>query len=356
MVDVVLIFGGVGEERLVSVASAQNLILNYSFSMLLFWDAYGDLFLEPKEAVLSHRSPFTEPYRPTGKRVLQVDVTDFRWTEFLRERVVFLGLHGGLGENGELQSLFERNKIVFTGSSSRASRLAFDKWSAKAAMKRIAKVPLSQQASLVESPESFEQKVRSFFQQYGACVLKPNCSGSSFGLFFVDEEKYIRDVVSEIYQTIRGSLLDQNQTYLIETKVKGRELTVSYLDGCSFYHAQSLCPSEVILEKGHHFDYLGKYLGRGVREVTPADISIKAEANAKRLAQLAHHTLGCYGYSRTDMILQEDDSVVFLETNTLPGLSTTSFLPQQLRAQGISLNDFIQAQVELALNRPNWSS
>lgn len=111
-----------------------------------------------------------------------------------------------------------------------------------------------------------------------------------------------------------------------------------------------LPPSEVILERDAHFDYEGKYLGVGNREVTPAALTVREAAAAQALSMIAHSALGCFGYTRTDMIMTSK-GIYYLETNTLPGMTRASFIPQQLRAAGISLESFVQGQLALAKRR-----
>ena len=101
---------------------------------------------------------------------------------------------------------------------------------------------------------------------------------------------------------------------------------------------------------GRVFDYEGKYLGEGSTEVTPADISPDLAEKLGRLACQAHEILGCWGYSRTDFLVDENGPV-FIETNTLPGLTSASFIPQQLEAAAIPMVDFFQHQLALAFQR-----
>jgi D-alanine-D-alanine ligase len=109
--------------------------------------------------------------------------------------------------------------------------------------------------------------------------------------------------------------------------------------------------SEVKLEEDAAFDYAGKYLGKGTTEVTPAVLTQAEWEAAQTLAVLAHRAVGCYGYTRTDMILTASGPV-FLEINTLPGLTKASFIPQQLAASGRDLTMFLNTQLELARRRP----
>jgi D-alanine-D-alanine ligase len=131
----------------------------------------------------------------------------------------------------------------------------------------------------------------------------------------------------------------------MENFITGRELTVGVTQIENDLVA--LPASEVILNEGRSFDYNGKYLGSGTTEVTPASLTEAELEAAQRLAIEAHLAFHCYGYSRTDMILAADGPY-FLETNTLPGLSKPSFVPQQLLAADIPIKTFIEEQIRLA--------
>ena len=104
------------------------------------------------------------------------------------------------------------------------------------------------------------------------------------------------------------------------------------------------------MDAGRVFDYEGKYLGEGSEEITPADIPKELADRLGRLACQAHGLLGCYGYSRTDFLVDENGPV-FIETNTLPGLTSASFIPQQLEVAKITTLSFLQGQIEQGLKR-----
>jgi D-alanine-D-alanine ligase len=136
--------------------------------------------------------------------------------------------------------------------------------------------------------------------------------------------------------------------YLLEERLDGTELTVGVLDEVGDVIA--LPASEVRVVQGGAFDFDGKYLGRGTQEITPAEVPAAVADEASRIAVAAHRALGCAGYSRTDVIATAR-GVVFLETNTLPGLTRASFIPQQLAAANRSLAGFVEGQLALARAR-----
>lgn len=335
----ILLFGGNSEERLVSVASAQNLIKHYEFDQLWFWSTQGAVYRESPKTLQDFTNPFSNPYQPQGSLLSPQMIGSRELAALAKGSVVFLALHGGSAENGELQSYFESYGLAFTGSRAAASQLAFDKYLSKQKVQqRGGRVP--QGLSLnwrtdLQAPE----RLKKFWSEQGAIVLKPQASGSSHGLFFIETAKQLEDFLA---QTAELPAL-----YLAEEWVRGRECTVGCLERLD-HQLQELPASEVILEAQHHFDYESKYLGKGVLEVTPANLTPAQMQAAQQLARLAHQGVGAAGYSRTDMILTQQGEWVFLEINTLPGLSGASFIPQQLQAVQIALSTFVQEQLVLA--------
>ncbi len=173
---------------------------------------------------------------------------------------------------------------------------------------------------------------REMLARHEKIVLKPLAGGSSRGLFFVERDGDLPEVLPV--------------PYIVEQFVAGRELTVGVVDMGD--GAFALPVIEIEVDPGRAFDYLGKYLGSGTREVCPARIPEAMRDAAQACGLAAHLALGCRGYSRTDLIAVADDEIYFLELNTLPGLTAASLVPQQLRAAGIDFRDFLERQVELA--------
>jgi D-alanine-D-alanine ligase len=136
--------------------------------------------------------------------------------------------------------------------------------------------------------------------------------------------------------------------YIIEQFIKGRELTVGVIDDGN--GPQALPVVEIEVDPGREFDYQGKYLGHGTREICPAQISDEMSRAAQQGAVASHIALGCEGYSRTD-IMAAGDGMYFLELNTLPGLTTSSLVPQELHAAGMDFRQFLEMQLDLARKR-----
>jgi D-alanine-D-alanine ligase len=337
MISSVLLFGGNSDERLVSVASSQNLSAQFEFAELWYFHRDGSISVATPEEIRKHEKPFVSEFTPKAPAFAKSLAEAL---PRLKGKSVFLGFHGTEGEDGQIQELLEKYQIPFTGSGSKSSALCFDKLIAKDVVAR-AGVKTAEHL-VVEASRDPAKALTAFYKKHGRIVVKPVASGSSFGLFIVTSDEIFEKALAGIQSLPYGK-------FLAEAFVDGRELTVGVWDqpGQEFL---SLPPSEVILNKGSSFDYEGKYLGKGSTEVTPAHLEPSQKAEAQELAIRAHKALGCYGYSRTDMILT-NEGPIFLETNTLPGMTRASFVPQQLEAAGLKLKDFIQSQLELAGQR-----
>jgi D-alanine-D-alanine ligase len=224
--------------------------------------------------------------------------------------------------------MMEERGIAFTGSGSAASAAAFDKTRAKEMLRNRVRMADSR---IVRGRQTIDEML----ELYDRIVLKPVAGGSSRGLFFVDRGERVE--------------LPPNVPYLAEQFIGGRELTVGVVDMGS--GPDALPPIEIQIDPGRAFDYEGKYLAAGTREICPADIPDPMRETAEQVALTAHTVLGCEGYSRTDMIAADDDHIYFLELNTLPGLTSSSLVPQELKVAGISFREFLEKQVELARQR-----
>lgn len=341
--DVVILFGGSSSERLVSVASAQNVSTHLPDASCWFIAKDGPVFVTPHAELAAHRNAFTDDFLPkTAARWPSLDAA--LDSDDARGRTFFLSLHGGDGENGVTQRKLEGRGLAFTGSDSTASANAFDKHKTRelAAAKgaRIAEARLLD----TSNPELLTRSLHELMARSPRWVLKPRADGSSHGLVHLRATSEIPAAAARLH-ALRIS-------YLAEQFVEGRELTVGVIDDVD--GPAALPVSEVRLLDGGAFDYEGKYLGRGTEELTPAPIDDGQRAQAQALAVLTHRAVGCYGYSRTDMILTTSGPVL-LEINTLPGMTKASFIPQQLAAANRDVKAFIHHQLELARARRDTS-
>ncbi|WP_407147972.1 D-alanine--D-alanine ligase [Bradyrhizobium sp. ORS 86] len=318
-----ILFGGTNKERLVSVASAQALHRALPDADLWFWDVDDTVHIVTSEKLLNHTRPFEVDFKPEDRGISLAEALDKAAAE---ARVLVLGLHGGRAENGELQAMCEMRGIAFTGSGSASSHLAFDKPSAKR-FAAIAGLNAPQGVAL--------EQIDQAFADYGRLIAKPAKDGSSYGLIFVNAKQ---DLVA-----VRSAA--KAEDYLIEPFVSGVEATCGVLeqfDGAVF----ALPPIEIVPAEGG-FDYTAKYLLKSTQEICPGRFAPEVSAAIMDHALKAHRALSCSGYSRSDFIVSANGPV-YLETNTLPGLTAASLYPKALKAHGIGFADFLHDQIELA--------
>ncbi|MEA2836583.1 MAG: D-alanine-D-alanine ligase [Bradyrhizobium sp.] len=329
MMRITILFGGLSKERLVSVASAQALRSALPEADLWFWNVGDTVHEAPSDALLGHSRPFEEPFEPNSPSVGGIETAlDKAKAE---DRLLVLGLHGGAAENGELQAMCELRGIAFTGSGSASSHLAFD----KVAAKRFAAI------AGVKAPAGVAlEDAEAALAEYGRLIAKPARDGSSYGLIFVNSSQ---DIVA-----VRRAA--RTEEYLLEPFVAGSEATCGVLelnDGSLI----ALPTVEIIpAEGGFGFDYRAKYLAKSTQEICPGRFAPELSAEIMDQALKAHRAMSCSGYSRSDFIIS-DKGPVFLETNTLPGLTKASLYPKALKAQGIEFADFLNDQIALAQKR-----
>ena len=322
-----ILFGGTNKERLVSVASAQALHQALPDADLWFWDADDTVHETRSEALLKHARPFEDAFKPGTPSIGSIEQALDQARA--QDRVLVLGLHGGSAENGELQAMCEMRGIPFTGSGSACSHLAFDKIAAK----RFAEI-----AGVKGPPGVALQDIEGALAQHGRLIAKPIRDGSSYGLLFVNSTQ---DLVA-----VR--LAAKTEDYLIEPFIAGTEATcgvLEQLDGSLI----ALPPIEIIPAEGP-FDYVAKYLAKATQEICPGRFTPEISHQLMEQSLKAHQALSCGGYSRSDFIIT-DKGPVYLETNTLPGLTQASLYPKALKAQGIDFADFLQDQITLAARR-----
>jgi D-alanine-D-alanine ligase len=321
-----ILFGGTNKERLVSVASAQALHQALPEADLWFWGVADTVHDVQSQKLLNHARPFEDEFKPDGRGVGLEQALDRAKAE---DRLLVLGLHGGRAEDGELQAMCEMRGIPFTGSGSASSHLAFD----KVAAKRFAAI------AGVKAPDGIDlEDIDAAFAEYGKLIAKPVRDGSSYGLIFVHAKQ-------DLVAVRNAARLEQ---YLIEPFIAGVEATCGVLerpDGTVF----SLPPIEIVPADGG-FDYTAKYLLKSTQEICPGRFAPEISAQIMDQALKAHRALSCSGYSRTDFIVSKKGPI-YLETNTLPGLTKASLYPKALKAQGIAFADFMQDQIALAAIR-----
>lgn len=332
----IILFGGSSDERHVSVASAQNIVRALGDALAWFWAPQGAVHDVAPDDLLAHRRPFEVDYLPARPAIFPT-LEQALDTLPVDDPLFLLALHGGAGEDGTVQRLFEARGIPFTGSGAESSAAAFDKDRAKQLVKGRVRIAESR---VVRNANEIRDAIDAMLARHARIVLKPLAAGSSRGLFFLGRDGDRADIAAQVAAL--------GIPYIVEQFIEGRELTCGVID-----HGEgpfALPVLEIEVDPNRAFDYAGKYLGAGTREICPANIPDALAKETQDAALAAHIALGCDGYSRSDLVAAAD-GVYFLELNTLPGLTTSSLVPQELQAHGISFRDFLETQIALARKR-----
>lgn len=335
--NIVVLAGGLSPERDVSLSSGcliANALIDNGHKVLLL-----DLFLGLKETETyeaahqkysknrySYRVPEIEPDleqlkidcgRETaiGENVLSI----------CRDAdLVFLALHGSMGENGQIQAVFDTMNIKYTGTGYTGSLLAMNKIISKELM---AYHKLNTPEWMVIDAEQCHQA------PFLPCVLKPISCGSSIGISMVETE-------SQFVQAVDDAL-NYDSALFVEKKIVGREFSVGIL-------GEQTLPAIEIRPKQGFYDYKNKYQNGLTEEICPASIDKEMEQDLQASASAIHKLLRLGSYSRIDFIVDENNEIYCLEANTLPGMTPTSLLPQEAKAAGISYEDLCERIVRLS--------
>jgi D-alanine-D-alanine ligase len=244
--------------------------------------------------------------------------------------IVFMALHGENGENGKLQAAFDLYGIKYTGSDYLSSAIAMNKELAKKMFiaagiptpRGIAMTRETRQDDITKLPLSLP------------CVVKPCCGGSSIGVTIVRDAESFKAALDEAFRW-------ENEL-VIEEYVKGRELSVGVMEG------KALPVIEIAPLEGF-YDYKNKYKAGSAVETCPADLPEEISAQMRTYAEQAAQALGLSTYSRSDFMLDEQGRMFCLETNTLPGMTPTSLLPQEAAATGMNFNELCEKIIAISL-------
>ncbi len=244
--------------------------------------------------------------------------------------IALLMLHGHRGEDGTIQGFLDTLGIPFTGSGVDGSALAWDKIAAK---RLVAAAGLVVAPDLVLPPATVEQVKKAL--GFPVFVKNP-CGGSSLEVRPAKDEESLRRAVAEI----------AGHRLLVEAAVPGREVTVSVLDDED--GVPEALPVIEIRTRGGFFDYENKYTPGVAEEIVPAPLAPPVARRIQEAALMAHRLLGLRAMSRSDFILKGDGIPVFLEVNTIPGMTPTSLLPQAAAAAGIPFPEVLARLLENA--------
>lgn len=317
---IAIVAGGDSSEHDVSMRSAEGI---YSFIDKDKYTLYiVELTKKKWEALL-----------PDGSRA-PIDKNDFSFShdgQKVKPDFAYITIHGTPGENGILQGYFELLGIPYSTCDVLVSAMTFSKFTLNQYLKgfgvRVAESLLVNKRHGISDQDVIEK--------IGLpCFIKPNASGSSFGVTKVKTADQIQPALKEAFT--------ESDDVMIEAFMDGIELA----NGCYKTRDKSVVlPITEVVSKNEFFDYNAKYKGE-VTEITPARLSPELTDRVQKLTSAIYDILGCKGIVRVDYIITEGEKINMLEINTTPGMTATSFIPQQVRAAGIDIKDVMTDIIE----------
>ena len=249
------------------------------------------------------------------------------------EYVCFNALHGTFGEDGKIQSILDKYGFQYTHAKSKPSFIGFNKILTK---KEINNTPiLTPNYTTLKFKELNDKVLTNLFKKIGSFVIKPNSSGSSYGVKIIKNMNSLNMFLKEFEGN--KDIYKNHEELLIEKYIKGRELTVAVLNNNN--KSVAIEVTEIIFNNDF-FDYKSKYTKGYSKHVLPAKIPKNIYDICKDYAKIIHDTIDCGAVSRSDFIY-DNKEIYFLEINTQPGLTPVSLVPEQLQYQNISFDELI---------------
>ncbi len=311
---IALLAGGDSSEREIALNGAANVL------KALDSEKYDVKLIDIHQGEWSWLSADGEKHR--------VDLNDFSLEldgEKIRFEYALIIIHGTPGEDGKLQGYLEMMGIPFSSCSMTSSAITFDKISTKRAVAHTG-VNLAREI-LVSRYESVGRD--QIIEQLGLPLfVKPNASGSSFGVTKVKS-------IEELDPALKLAL-EESDDVLIEEAISGREVSCGVMIACG---KEYIFPITELVSRNEFFDYEAKYTSGMCNEITPAplDNDVKLKLNAMTLA--AYKACRCRGVVRIDFIITPEGEPYMIEVNAIPGMSSGSIIPQQLRTMGMSVGE-----------------
>ncbi len=265
---------------------------------------------------------------------IPVDKNDFSFTlanEKIKFDYAYITIHGTPGEDGKLQGYFEVMSIPYSSCGLLPSAITFNKFCCNNYLKgfglKVADSIMLRKGIAFDAYEIVEKIGLPMF-------IKPNAGGSSFGVSKVKEVKEVSSAISKAF--------DESNEVIIEQFIQGTELT------CGIFKTskgETVFPITEVIPANEFFDFEAKYNADKAQEITPARISKQDTERIQQITSLIYDILGCKGIIRVDYILS-NNQVFLLEVNTTPGMTKTSFIPQQVAAAGLQIKDVFTEIIE----------
>ena len=319
---IAIVCGGDSSEHDVSLRSAQGL---YSFFDKERYNVY----------IVEIKGLDWKVQLPDGTTA-RINLNDFSFKENGKTRLfdyAYITIHGTPGENGILQGFFDLIHMPYSTSGVLVEAMTFNKFVLNNYLRgfgvRVA------ESALVRRGQERKVSKKAIIDAIGMpCFVKPANDGSSFGV-----SKVVKP--DQLAAAMRVAMMESDEV-MIEQFLEGTEITV----GCYKTKDKSVVfPVTEVVTKNEFFDYDAKYNGQ-VDEITPARIPEEQAKRAQQLTSTIYDILHCNGIIRIDYIISPQGDITMLEVNTTPGMTATSFIPQQVRAAGLDIKDVLTDIVE----------
>lgn len=324
---IALLTGGTTGEWVVSVKSAATIAQNIDADL---YDVY--------KIMLNDKGWF---YEPADSVKIEIDKNDFSLTlegRRIKFDGVFIAIHGSPGEDGKLQGYFDMLNIPYTTCNALTSSITMNKGYTKAIVAGIDQLNTAKSIQIFKDGRYDIQKIKQELRL--PYFVKPNSGGSSIGMSKV---KHADDLESALDKAFH-----EDTQVLIEEFVSGREFSIGV------YSANgeiTVLPTTEVIPANEFFDFEAKYTPGATQEITPGNMSEEEYARVHQIIKEVYIKLNCRGVVRIDYFLEhETGKFYFIEINTIPGQTATSFIPQQVAAMGITLKQFYTDLMKETLN------
>jgi len=318
--NIAVVYGGDSSEFVVSVKSSKNVFESIDPSIYNVWKV--------------QMQGLNWDVLEGDKVIASVDKGDFSFVrngEKIRFDFAYITIHGTPGEDGKLQGYFDLVKIPYSTCGVYSSALTFNKYFCSNYLRNF-DVPMAKSVRLFKGDAIDADKL---VEELGLPVfVKPNAGGSSFGVTKVKEKSQLQEAL-ELAMT-------ESHDILVEEFIDGKEFTCGLV---KIAGEKIIFPVTEVIPQNEFFDYEAKYVAGKTDEITPARISPELTSKIQQLSSRIYDLCDCSGIVRIDYILK-DGEFYFLEVNTTPGMTATSFVPQQIAAMDKKLGDVLGLIIE----------
>ncbi|PRY50360.1 D-alanine-D-alanine ligase [Arcticibacter pallidicorallinus] len=272
-----------------------------------------------------------------------VDKNDFSIVlndSVIRFDTVFIGLHGSPGEDGKLQGYFDMIGLPYTTCDALTSAITMNKGYTKAITEGIEDLHVARSLQLFSHNALSSESILA--QLNLPLFIKPNNGGSSIGMSKVKTAEELPEALERAFH--------EDTQVLVEEFISGREFSIGVFNGKD---GVQVLPATEIVTTREFFDFEAKYTPGATEEITPGRMTEEEKERVEAIVKAVYEKLNCRGVIRIDYFLEEGTrKFFFIEINTVPGQTETSFIPQQVRAAGRTIQDFYTELIEVSLEGP----